>query len=533
MTARPETAARQRTVAELVTLHAARQPRTAAILCAGRTMDYEHLDRESNRTARAILARGIAPGGRVAYLGRESEHYYEIFVACAKAGTVLVPINWRLTVPEIEHILADSACVLLFVTDELRATAERATAEHAGLEIVVVDGEGDGGPDGCPELAVWKAPHPAESVTQAGAGGPDDPVVQLYTSGTTGLPKGVVLAHRSLHAVREALAGAGLDWIDWRPGDRALVGIPGFHVGGIWWAAQNLSAGVTNVVLPAFDGRTAVRLIRDLGVTTACVVPSMLRIMLAEPEANRTAFQTLRKVVYGGSPISESLLRESLEVFDCEFAQIYGLTETGNTAVCLPPADHRPDSPRLRAAGRPYPGIEAKTIGPDGATLPTGEVGEICLSTPARMIGYWNLPEETTRTLVDGWVHTGDAGRVDADGYVYILDRVKDLIIVAGENIYPNEIENALAHHPAVADVAVIGVPDDRFGEAVQAFVALCPGHSARARDLVVFLTGRIATFKIPARFAFVERIPRNPSGKILRRELRAPYWSGRDRQVN
>jgi acyl-CoA synthetase (AMP-forming)/AMP-acid ligase II len=329
------------------------------------------------------------------------------------------------------------------------------------------------------------------------------------------------------------LAGAGLVWIDWFPGDRSLVGIPGFHVGGIWWAMQGFSAGVTNVVMPQFDSRGAVRLIRDVGVTTACVVPSMLRLMLAEPEAGREAFRTLRKIVYGGSPITETLLKESLDVFGCDFAQIYGLTETGNTAVCLPPADHVPGSLRLRAAGRPYPGIGVKVVDAGGAELPAGVTGEICLRTPARMLGYWNLPEATAGTLVDGWVHTGDAGYLDADGYVFVCDRVKDMIIVAGEKIYPAEIENALALHPAVADAAVIGVPDDRFGEAVHAFVALRQGSEAGPRDLLVFLKQRLATFKIPSRFEFVDRVPRNPSGKILRRELREAFWSTRDRKVN
>ncbi|MCG8914477.1 long-chain-fatty-acid--CoA ligase [Actinokineospora sp. PR83] len=502
--------------------HAERTPDVPAIVCAGVTLDYAALHRESNRVAHALRADGIGVGDRVAYLGQESVHYYATVFACAKLGAVLVPINFRLTAAEVDHILRDSGSRALVVDADLRGVVDHVAAELPGL---LVRGAGPA------DFAEWTAAQP-DSDLVPGTGG-DDPVVQLYTSGTTGLPKGVVLAHRSFFAVRDALADAGERWIDWQAGDRSLIGIPGFHVGGVWWSVQGFSAGITNVAMPRFDSAGALRLIAELGVTTACVVPSMLRLLLGEPGADAAAFRSLRKVVYGGSPISEALLQEALPVFDCDFAQIYGLTETGNTAVCLPPADHVPGSPRLRAAGRPYPGLGVKVVDDSGEPLPAGEVGEVCLRTPARMLEYWGLPGATADTLVDGWLHTGDAGYLDDDGYVFISDRIKDMIIVGGENIYPTEIENAIAEHPAVADVAVIGVPDDRFGEAVHAFVALRQGATARARDLLLFCRDRIAAFKIPSKFEFVEQVPRNPSGKVLRRELRDRFWADRDRQVN
>ncbi|MEV5506092.1 fatty acid--CoA ligase [Streptomyces orinoci] len=511
-----------RTLVETARFHAGRQPGSPAILFEGSTTTYGQLHEESNRIAHAIRATGAAPGTRVAYLGKESAHYYEILFGCAKSGTVLVPINWRLTAHEVSHILQDSGTELLFLEEEFAPVVDR-LPDGPPTTVVRL-----GAPEG---FAAWKAAHPAtEPEVDAG---PDTPLAQIYTSGTTGLPKGVVLAHRSCFAIRDALASEGLEWIDWRTGDVALVGIPGFHVGGLWWATQNFNAGVTVVVMRAFAAHTAVELIRELGVTTACVVPAMLRLMLAEPGITPEHFTTLRKIVYGGSPISESLLEESLAMFGSEFAQIYGLTETGNTACCLPPHAHVPGSPLMKAAGHPYPGVRAKVIDADGRELPTGAVGEVCLHTPARMVEYWGLPGKTAETLVDGWIHTGDAGYIDEDGYVFISDRIKDAVIVAGENVYPAEIENALEAHPGVADAVVVGAPDERWGETLHAFIVPAPGHQPTPRDLHRFLAGRLASFKLPAAYEFIDEVPRNPSGKILRRELRERFWSGSDRKVN
>ena len=502
------------TLNHTIAFHARHAPEHAAILTpTGATVSYRELHHRSTRLAGALRSAGIRPGDRIACLGRETPGYWELLFAASATGAVLVPINPALSAAEVEHIVDDADAALVFIDHD------HPLVGLTGRTEIIAD---------LPSFTVWRDSGSEAAPFEAH---PDTPIAQLYTSGTTGLPKGVVLGQRSFTAIRDALGNANLDWIDWCDGDIAMIGIPGFHVGGLWYATQAFHAGVTVFSMPEFDAVTARTAIRSLGITTAIAVPAMLRQILNAP-GSLSDFTTLRKIIYGGAPITESLLRRAARDFGADFAQIYGLTETGNTAICLPPDQHGPDSKRLRAAGRPYPGVEVRITDEEGSPMPQGEVGEVWLRTPAAMLEYWNLPEATADTLIEGWIRTGDAGRLDAEGYLFIEDRVKDMILVAGENVFPAEVENALAEHPAVKDVAVIGVPDDGAGEAVLAYIV--PHDTIpTSRELALFLRNRLAAFKRPTQYLFVDTIPRNPSGKILRRTLREQHWLDRDRQVN
>jgi fatty-acyl-CoA synthase len=525
------------TLAQASARNAALRPDHPAIVCEGRRTSYGRLHHDSNRAAHALRDAGLGRGSRVAYLGRESEHYYMTILACAKAGAVIVPVNWRLTPGEVEHILRDSGAELLFLEEEFSATAEAAAAGSAtpALHTVVrldgpaTDGSAtDGGRARARErgagLRAWYAQAPASDLDPEPGTGPDDAVLQIYTSGTTGLPKGVVLAHRTFFTLPEAMRTTGADpddWIDWRRDDVSLISLPGFGIAGIGWFLHGFCVGATNVVMPMYVAQEAVRLIEEHGVTITFAAPAMLQMMLDEHDAGPKAFASLRKIAYGAAPISESLLLRSLEVFGCQLAQIYASTEAGSVAVCLQPSDHRPGSRLLQAAGKPCPGNEIKVIDREGNLLPPGEIGQVCIRTPAHMLGYWNRPEATAQALADGWLHMGDAGYLDEQGYLFLCDRINDTIIVAGQNIYPAEVEKQLSEHPAVADVAVVGVPDARWGEAVHAAVVLRAGDRARPRELLLFLRGRVADYKIPLAYHIVDTLPRNPSGKILRRVVR------------
>jgi acyl-CoA synthetase (AMP-forming)/AMP-acid ligase II len=497
--------------------HAQQRPDHLAIICEGREVTYAELHRRSNQTANALLAAGLRRGARVAYLGRESEHYFDIALGCAKSGTVLVPINWRLTPREVDHVLRDSNAELLFVERDFRPVADRLQPVLPSLRMVI-EMDTPGSPaDG---FLRWRAGHPDADLDPGT--GRDDAVVQIYTSGTTGLPKGVVLAHRTFFTLTEGMSRAGLDWFDWRPDDRSMSCFSALHSAGVGWFMYGFAAGCTNVIMRMFVAEEAVRLIQGYEVTIIFAAPAMLLMLLAEPDAARQAFGSLRKVTYGGSIISPSLLRQCMEKLDCELAQMYAAAESGSGVTCLTPAEHWPGNPKLSSVGRPCPGNEVKIVGRDGEILPAGQVGQIRVKTPANFIEYWHQPEATRVALVDGWLCMPDAGYLDDDGYLFVLDRMDDTIIVAGQNIYPAEVEMALAEHPAVADAAVVGMPDLRWGQAVKAAIVLRKGQQATARDLMVFLRGRLADFKIPAQYDFVDSLPRNPTGKVLRRMLRA-----------
>lgn len=504
--------------------HAARRADHPAVHCEGRTLSYAALHSYSNQLAHGLRVAGVGRADRVAFLGRESEHYYALVLACAKAGAVMVPVNWRLTGDEVDHILRDSGARLLFVEGEFAAIAERILPRLPEVtEVITTDSPdspdpADSGSRG-EGLRRWCAARPESD--HSPRTGPEDPVAQIYTSGTTGLPKGVVLAQRSFFTLPEEMRAADTAWIDWLEDDVNLISLPGFGIAGLGWFLHGFNAGGTNVVMRMFVAKEAVALIERHGVTTTFAAPAMLQMMLDEPAASAEAFTSLRKIAYGAAPISEPLLRRSMEVFGCELAQIYASTETGSVAVSLPPTEHYPGNPLLLAVGRACPGNELKIVDSEGRRLPPGEIGQVCIRTPSAMLGYWNLPDVTAATLVDGWLHMGDAGYLDEGGNLFLCDRINDTIIVGGQNVYPAEVEKVLAEHPAVADSAVVGLPDPRWGEMVHAVVVLREDAKATPRQLLMFLHGRIADYKIPCGYQFADTLPRNPSGKVLRRELR------------
>jgi acyl-CoA synthetase (AMP-forming)/AMP-acid ligase II len=519
------------TVPQILARQASVRPAAVALRDGELQVTYGELAARSEAVAHTLAATGVGPGARVAILAHDSARLFELVFGVARAGAVTTTLNWRLAAPELAFQLDDAGVGTLFVGPELFAKARELRAQCPALHtIVALHGQDPAWPSWESWLA--RGAGARQPLPEVGA---EDVAVQMYTSGTTGKPKGVLLAHRSFVAVVGGMRKVGDPWIGWSPDDASLVGIPSFHIGGMWWAMTGFDAGACNVVVPVFAGWRVLQAIERHRVTKACMVPAMLQICLTEPECARTDFSSLRTIVYGGSPIPRPNLEAAMRTFGCGFAQIYGLTETGNTAVCLRPADHL--RPELReAAGKPYPGVHVKIVDANGATLPARAVGEICIRSPANMLGYWRRPDATAATLRGGYVHTGDAGFLDEEGYVHVCDRLKDMICSAGENLYPAEIESVLCGHPAVAEAAVIGVPDDRWGELAKAIVVLRPGVAATpatAAEVLAFARGRLADFKLPRSVDFAEALPRTPSGKIQKHLLREPYWRGRSRRVN
>jgi long-chain acyl-CoA synthetase len=521
---------RMTTLGDVARYHQAARPEATALVFEGRTTTFADFDRHTDQVANALLAEGLIQGDRIAYVGKNSDHYFELLFGAAKAGVVLAPIGWRLAPREIAYILGDAEARMVFVGPELIAHVQDVAALILDQPMLIAMEPGE---DGHPDFAGWRdaasCDPPGVRITSA------DIAIQLYTSGTTGRPKGAMLTHNNILAPRKLAAVADMDWNRWGPDDISLVAMPVAHIGGTGWGVVGLVNGAKGVVAREFDPTRVLDFIARDQISKMFMVPAALQIVVRQPHARQVDYSRLAYILYGAAPIPLDLLRECIDVFGCGFVQQYGMTETTGTIVYLPPEDHDPaGNARMRSAGLPMPGVELKVLGEDGQALPPGEVGEVAIRSPANMAGYWKLPEATADTIdADGWLRTGDAGYIDADGYLFIHDRVKDMIISGGENIYPAEVESAVYGHPHVAEVAVIGVPDDTWGEAVKAVVALKPGAPADPADIIAFARTRIAAFKAPKTIDFVEALPRNASGKILRRELRDPYWAGMTRRVN
>jgi len=518
-----------KTLAELPAYRAARQGDKTVLSFEGRDTTFAEFDTHTNQVANGLIAMGLSPGDRIAFLGKNSDWYFELLFGAIKAGVVPVPVGWRLAEPEVLFILENSEAQLLFVEQDFR----RASFNPDQLPKLASTISMGGGSAGLKPFDAWRN---AQSTEAPGLEfRPDDVAVQIYTSGTTGRPKGAMLTHRNFIRMRELLAAQGSEASKYLPDDISLLAMPVSHVGGTSTGIWAIYHGIKSVVARQFDPDDVLDFIQRDGVNNFFLVPSALQRIVRDPRAETVDFSRLRYILYGGSPMPRELLAECMRVFKCGFLQGYGMTETCATIMQLAPEDHTLDgSPRLRSCGKPLPGVEIGLRDESGNWLPTGKIGEIVTRSPGNMAGYWRDPEATARTIdAEGWLRTGDAGYLDGDGYLYIVDRVKDMIVSGGENIYPAEVENAIYGHPGVAEVAVIGVPSDRWGEEVKAVVAAKPGASLTEAEIIAWARERIAAFKAPKSVDFIDALPKSGAGKILRRELRDPYWAGRGRNVN
>jgi acyl-CoA synthetase (AMP-forming)/AMP-acid ligase II len=513
-----------RDLSELIRYHAAVRPERIAMTFEGRETTFGQLDRRSSRVANGLLATCSTPQARIAVLDKNSDQFFELWFGAAKVRDVLVPVNWRLAPPEIAYIMNDAEIEMLFVGEEFVETIEQLLPALRTVKQVIALAGGHSDWEG---YTSWRDRQASTDPCLATPG--DDVTIQLYTSGTTGPPKGAQL-HQD--AVMAWLAAAR-QWFPCTAEHVNLVSMPQFHTIGSVLGLISHFVGGRAVIARQANPTEILQLIPAERVTHAIFVPAVLLFLLQAPGCRETDFSSLRHIVYAASPIPLGLLRDAVETFDCSFGQIYGLTEAGVLTALLP-EDHDPaGNSRMRSCGRPISNVQVKVVGHDGIELPCGEVGEIVARTPQPMKGYWHLPEATAGLVRGGWMYTGDAGYFDEDGYLYIHDRVKDMVVSGGENVYPAEVESAMFGHPAVADVAVIGVPDERWGEAVKAVVVRKDGVDVTQSELIAYARERIAHYKAPKSVDFVDALPRNPSGKILKRVLRAPYWEGFDRQVN
>lgn len=500
---------------------AAEKPDVIALEEGGDRASFAELDRRTRQVIGLLAEFGVGKGDRVAWLGKNAKLYFELFYACGRIGVVMVPIGWRLAAPEVRYILEDTGAKLLFAGEGCEQAAARA-CEHVTAPPPILSAA-----EAQRRVA---AAAPADIVPA----GPGDAVLQLYTSGTTGNPKGAVLSNANLFALRLPSREEGEPWAQWDDDEAILVAMPCAHIGGTGLGIMAIAAGVRAIVQPEFTPEGVLGAFEQ-GVTRMFIVPAALQMVIQHPRAASTDFSGVKYVLYGAAPIPLELLREAVRMIPAAgFLQCYGMTETTGTIAVLPPDDHDlAGNHRMRSAGRAVAGAEIRIVDEDGSELPRGQTGELIVKSPSNMLGYWHLDAATRASLKEGWMHTGDAAYMDEDGYVYIQDRMKDMIISGGENIYPAQVESAIYGHPAVAEVAVIGVPDATWGEAVKACVVAKPGAAVDADSIIEWTRERLAGFKVPRSIDVIPALPRNASGKILRRELRAPYWEGRERQVN
>lgn len=516
-------------LADVARLQARAYRDKTALTFEGRRTSYAEVDRAASRVGQRLRQEWVGPQERIAMLAKNCDAFFEIWFGAMKARVCLAPVNFRLAAPEIAYILNDSKAKVLFVGADFYDLAEKALAEVTDKPIVVsLDGPHKSALGDWIDYKAWR--DRAEAIDPNMDAPADDDIIQLYTSGTTGNPKGVQLTNANYMAFLER--AKNVTGFEYRDDETVLGAMPLFHVGGTNPVLAGYASGAQLAILKDITPAGLLDLIAREKVNHAFLVPAVILMLLNSPDIEGADLSSMRTVSYGASPISEDVLVRAQQRFGCGFLQFYGMTETVGAGTYLPVEAHDPARGKLRSCGIPWPGVEVKVVDAHDKEVPLGEVGEIVIRAPIVMKGYFNKPDATAEAVRDGWMHTGDAAYQDGDGYFFIYDRVKDMIVTGGENVYPAEVENAVFGHPSVADVAVIGVPDDKWGEAVKAIVVLKPGATPDEGSVIAYAREKVAAYKAPRSVDFVDAIPRNASGKVLRRELRKPYWEGRGRMV-
>ncbi len=505
------------------------RPHATAVVCGNQRSTFTQFVGRAAKLAGALRKLGVQRGDRVGMMSLNSTRYVEYLYGSWWAGAAINPVNIRWSPQEVAYSLDDCDTKVLLVDKFFAAQAVALREQSKSLKTLVYCGD-DTPPPGM--LSYEQLLADAQPLPDEGCGG-DDLAAVMYTGGTTGMPKGVKLSHTNLYInALSAVAAAS------RPlGSVGLVVAPFFHVAGCGLSLQMMQRLVTQVVVPAFDEVAILQAIQNERVSETFLVPIMIKRLVEHPRFREFDLSSMRLMLYGAAPIDAALLNQAMQALpQADFCQAYGMTELSPTISVLLPADHTPgpdQAKRLRSAGRPVPIAEVRVVDALGKELPPGQIGEICARGPMVMQGYWNKPEETAAALRDGWMHTGDGGYLDENGYLYVVDRIKDMIVTGGENVYSAEVENAISTLPEVSMSAVIGVPDEQWGERVHAVVVLRPGAELDAERVIAHCKTQIANYKCPRSVEFRTELPVSPAGKLQKFALRDPYWAGRARRVN
>lgn len=514
------------------TLHRAVQqhPDRIAVRFGDRKQTFREFAERVARLAGTLQALGMRSGDRVAMLSRNSDLYLEYLMGVPWGGGVLNPCNTRWSAAEILYSLDDSGSTILLVDETFRPLAEQLRSDASTLREVIYCGNGDvpAGMHGYEALLAA-----ADPVLDAGRRG-DDLVGIFYTGGTTGFPKGVMLSHTNICSSGMAMLAGGLA----TPDGTYLHAAPMFHLADIGLAMPHWIAGNTHSVIPSFAPELVLDAFERDRVTDLLLVPTMIQMLVEHPAMKQSRdLSALRTISYGASPMTEAVLERAMAALPgVSFVQVYGMTELSPLATINPAWYHTPEGRihgKLRSAGRACSCAEVRIVDAEDREVPRGTVGEVAVRGPNVMLGYWNKPEQTAAAIRDGWMHTGDGGYMDEEGFIFVVDRLKDMIISGGENVYSAEVENALAQHPDVASCAVVGIPSAEWGESVHAVVVSRPGASITAEDLIAYCKTLIAGYKCPRSVEFRDALPLSGAGKILKIELRKPFWEERTRQVS